>query len=223
MSIDEIITSIRSLVPDKDDGFILYPNEHYTPVTDTLEDGTIIALDPESKVWASQDCKLFKLNELGDWISVSVYYYPYFARKSNCHSQYPIINYTHGHYPYHAHGVVARAWIGPIPPGYQVDHIDGNRQNPHLKNLRLVKIPINHRDGGFLKKLRNKKINPTDYARPFLLRFFKRMAEFKATNSEAKYNNLSHDDLLRLLVSPEFEVHNPADIMEYDLTHHMEC
>ena len=223
MSIDEIITSIRSLVPDRDDGYILYPNENYTPITDTLDDGTIVALDPESKVWASQDCKLFKLNELGDWVSVSVYYYPYFERKSNCHSQYPIINYTHGHYPYHAHGVVARAWIGPIPPGYQVDHIDGNRQNPHLKNLRIVRIHINHRDGGFIKKLRHKKIDPSMFSVPFLLRFFKRMAEVKATNPRCRYDHLSHKDLLRLIVEPEFTVETPSAIIAYEMTHHMEC
>ena len=206
MCIDEIITSIRSLIPDKDDGYILYPNEHYTPITDTLDDGTLVALDQESKVWASQDCKLFKLNAVGDWISVPVYAYPDFVRKPNCHSLYPITGQDNGRYPYTAHGIVARAWLGPIPAGYQTDHIDGNRLNIHLLNLRFVKISINHRDGGFIKKLRNKKIPPTYYSVPFLLRFFKRMVVFKTTNSDHAYHNLSHDDLLRLIVEPEFTV-----------------
>lgn len=222
LSIDEVITRIRSLAREPDDGYILFPNPNYTPITDTLPDGRLVALDPESSVWATQDCHLFKRNERGEWMTVNVYYYPEFARKPNSHSQYPIINYTHGHYPYHAHSVVARAWIGPVPPGYQVDHIDGDRQNPNLFNLRIVKIAINHRDGGFLKKLRNQKIPPTYYSVPTLLRFFKRMALFKSTNTEAAYNNLSYRDLLRLLVGPELTVEDPAKRQDYEMTHHME-
>ena len=105
----------------------------------------------------------------------------------------------------------------------QCDHINGNPNDCSLSNLRIVKIAINYRDGGFLKKLRNKGIDPTMFSREFLLRYFDRMAEYKSSHSLYRYYHLTHDDLLRMLVSPEFEVVDPASRMDYDLTHHMEC
>lgn len=36
------------------------------------------------------------------------------------------------------HELVALAYHGPKPPGYQVDHIDGNTLNNHWSNLEYV-------------------------------------------------------------------------------------
>lgn len=204
--------------------YILYPNPDYKPITDTLDDGTVVALDLESKIWATDDDRLFKLSDTGNWIPVPIRRYPDFVRKPNTHSTYPVIDYrNHRGTPYHPHNIVARAWLGPTPAGWQVDHINGNRQDSRLSNIRLVPIWLNHRNGGYLTKLRNQGIDPTYYANKFLLRFFERMTEFKATHSRYVYVNLDRTALLKLLVSPEFQVGDPHDPMEYDMTHHMEC
>ena len=203
--------------------YILYPNPDYKPITDTLDDGTVVALDLESKIWATDDDRLFKLSDLGDWVPVPIYCYPDFVRKSNTHSTYPVIDYrNHRGTPYHPHNIVARAWLGATPKGYEVDHINGDRQDCTLANIRLVPIWLNHRDGGYLTKLRNQGIDPTYYANKFLLRFFERMTEFKATHSRYVYVNLDRTALLKLLVTPEFTVGNPHARMEYEMTHHME-
>ena len=47
-----------------------------------------------------------------------------------------------------------------IPVGITLDHIDGCTTNNYIGNLRCVSGEINSRDGGFLRMLRNRKINP---------------------------------------------------------------
>ena len=220
MCIDDIITSIRSLTPNPDDGYIRYPNPNFTPITDTLPDGTLVAYDAVTDMWSTRDMRIYRKTTNGTWIKKFISVWDKFVRKENTHSRYPQVRAVDK--PHVAHLVVARAWIGPVSPGFQTDHIDGNIRNFSIYNLRLLPTWMNHRDGGFVAKLRNQKIPPTYYSIPTLLRFFKRMALFKSTNSEAAYNRLSRTDLLRLLVSPEFDVVNPTQIMAYDFTHHME-
>jgi len=41
------------------------------------------------------------------------------------------------------HRLVAEAFIGPCPEGYECDHIDRNRQNNHVSNLRWVTHQFN--------------------------------------------------------------------------------
>jgi len=217
LSIDEVITRIRTHAPDSDEEYILYPNRNYTPITDTLPDGTLVAYDEVTDLWSTRDMRIYRKLPNGTWIKKYISVWDKFVRQENMHSRYPQVRAADQ--PHEAHLVAARAWLGPVPPGYQADHIDGNNRNFSIDNLRLLPTWMNHRDGGFIKKLRHKKIDPTMFSRPFLLRFFKRMALFKSTNPDYQYTNLSHDALLRLLVEPEFKVEDPSKIMEYELTH----
>tara|TARA_R110000850_G_C9996087_1_gene467935 strand:- start:890 stop:1381 length:492 start_codon:yes stop_codon:yes gene_type:complete len=46
--------------------------------------------------------------------------------------------------PYKAHRLVYTMLKGDIPSGYQIDHIDGNRINNKIENLRLVRPAENN-------------------------------------------------------------------------------
>ena len=87
-----------------------------------------------------------------------------------------------------------------IPAGYTIDHINGCTTYNHIRNLRCIDSKTNLRDGGFLSKLRNKGIDPTAVKRNYLLRYYCRMAVFKATHSDRKYRRLSREQLLKFLL-----------------------
>ena len=112
---------------------------------------------------------------------------------------------------------------GDIPEGFVIDHIDGNSFNNNIRNLRAVPSNINARDGGFLRKLRNKGIRPEDY-RGVLLEYYERMAEFKSTHTEWQYHRLTRDELMRILVGPQFTIINIStdDLMLEEMSRHCE-
>ena len=46
--------------------------------------------------------------------------------------------FSYNHHTYSIHRLVYETFNGPIPEGLKIDHIDGNRTNNALSNLRLV-------------------------------------------------------------------------------------
>ena len=86
-----------------------------------------------------------------------------------------------------------------IPAGMTIDHIDGCTTNNFIGNLRCISLAINHRDGGFLRKLRNQGIKPADVRRSYLLRYFDRMAFIKENITRWRYNQLDRADLMTIL------------------------
>ena len=86
-----------------------------------------------------------------------------------------------------------------IPADMTIDHINGVTTDNDFRNLRCVSNEINNRDGGFLRKLRNKGINPPEIRRPYLLRYFDRMAHIKANISSRRYKHLDRADLMTIL------------------------
>ena len=187
--------------------YLIYPNPDFTPTVDRLPDGTLVAYDAETHLWATFDTGLvFRKNDDNTWTQEHPCGCTPIVRQPNRHSQYPLI--WRGSTTITIHVIVARAWIGSIPDDWHVDHIDGNKFNAAVLNLRILPAWLNHRDGGFVKKLRNKKIDPTHFSAPFLLRYFDRMADFKRSHTSTQYAHLTHDDLLRMLVTPEFSINN---------------
>ena len=91
------------------------------------------------------------------------------------------------------------AWRHEIPAGMTIDHINGVTTDNDFRNLRCVSNEINNRDGGFLRKLRNKGINPPEIRRPYLLRYFDRMAFLKENIPRHRYNHLDRADLMTIL------------------------
>ena len=96
-----------------------------------------------------------------------------------------------------------------IPVGMTLDHIDGCTTNNYIGNLRCVSGEINCRDGGFLRMLRNRKINPARIERAYLLRYFDRMAEIKAAITGYRYEKLTKEQLRSILYDPDEELQPP--------------
>ena len=94
--------------------------------------------------------------------------------------------------------------------GEQVDHINGDLLNYSKSNIRIVHKAINSRDGGFLTKLRNQKIDPTRISKTLLLRYFARMAKVKGGLSERKYYHLTKSQLLKILYASDEEFQDLA-------------
>ena len=123
----------------------------------------------------------------------------------------------------HGHMYLARlkylTFIGDIPAGYVIDHIDGNTFNNDIRNLRAVPDAINRRDGGFMRKLRNKGIIVAMFP-GIILEGYERMAKWKASHTKRQYNHLEKDDLLRIFVGPTFSVVDISDLDSLDINRH---
>ena len=116
------------------------------------------------------------------------------------------LNFDHA-FGHHKHILIHQAvWMADereMPVGWELDHINGDKRDNSLQNLRVVTRQLNCRDGGFLTMLRNRKINPVRIERTYLLRYFDRMAIIKPALSKQKYYDLLRVDLRNILYMPK--------------------
>ncbi len=165
-----------------------------------------VATCPETNI------SFYANNGQGGVIGVSVYLYgrkvlKNATSKNNgnkyCHSKAEYLQFKHafglGLHILASHAVYI-AWRNKeIPVGMTIDHIDGVTTNNDFRNLRCVTMALNQRDGGFLRKLRNMGINPPEIRRPYLLRYFDRMAFIKENIPRHRYKHLDRADLMTIL------------------------
>lgn len=126
------------------------------------------------------------------------------------------MNFDHA-FGHHKHILIHQAvWMAAereVPMGWELDHINGDKRDNSLPNLRVVTRQLNCRDGGFLTMLRNRKINPARIERTYLLRYFDRMAIIKPALSPWKYRNLLHIDMQKIIYLPHEELQNYLRLM----------
>lgn len=121
------------------------------------------------------------------------------------------MNFDHA-FGHHKHILIHQAvWMAAereVPVGWELDHINGDKRDNSLQNLRVVTRQLNCRDGGFLIMLRNRKIDPVRIERAYLLRYFDRMAVIKPALSPWKYRLLTHIDMRKIIYLPHEELQN---------------
>ena len=102
---------------------------------------------------------------------------------------------------YEVHILVTLAWLRPRREGEEIDHINGNIDDCRLINLRIVTKEENRRCAQILRRLRKAAIDLKD----------------PSLNPE----KMSQERLLKIYAM--LTVGDPKDIMEWEMTHHMEC
>ena len=102
---------------------------------------------------------------------------------------------------YRIHIYMALTWIGPRPHGHEIDHLNGNIDDWRLCNLQYVTCAENHRRAAILRRLRK--------------------AARDLHDPSLDPRNIAQKRLAKIFAS--LTAGDPMDIMEYEMTHHMEC
>lgn len=139
--------------------FYGYPREGFTPETRELSNGIIVAHAAQTPFWLTQSGLVFALTKDGAWkrrtVSGLKGHPAYGRRQANgCHSgeRYPHLGHARKNYA--AHKLMALAWLGPIPAGWEVDHINGNILDWTLQNIQIVSVAENRKRAVILRARR---------------------------------------------------------------------
>ena len=138
--------------------FYGYPREGFVPETKQMPDGTLVAHAAGTPFWCTQDGRVFVLQG-NNWSQRKVsglIGHPAYGRRQpgGCHSgeRYPHLGHAGKNYA--AHKLMALAWMGPIPTGWEVDHLNGNILDWRLENLQVVTPEENRKRAVILRARR---------------------------------------------------------------------
>lgn len=70
------------------------------------------------------------------------------VRYDQCHMLNLMAGTTATRKLFYVHRLVALAFIGPIPPGYTINHLDGDRSHNHVSNLEICTEAENKKHAG---------------------------------------------------------------------------
>ena len=112
---------------------------------------------------------------------------------------YPYVSFRR--HAYRIHIYMALLYIGPRPEGYEIDHLNGNIDDWRLCNLQYVSHEENKRRAAILRRLRK--------------------AARDLHDPSLDPRNIEPQRLEKIFAS--LTVDDTKDIMEYEMTHHMEC
>ena len=138
--------------------YYCYPREGFVPQTRALSDGSLVAHAGDTPFWCAQDMRVFRLDDTDVFVQQKVYqwdtkkYAKIGPSGHYCGHTYPGFSYRGTNYD--VHRLMAMAWIGPIPKGWQVDHINGDFYNWSRDNIRIVTVAENIRCAKYLRVLR---------------------------------------------------------------------
>ena len=144
--------------------YYCYPREGFVPEVCTHE-GISLAHAQGTPFWLSEKGDVFIHYANGRWNRRTV---DTCARKNyNTRTPngvirgriYPGVTYQSVHYRVHI--LMALAWIGTIPAGWEVDHLNGDINNWTRDNIRIVTVAENYRCARYLRVMRQCEFDPS--------------------------------------------------------------
>ena len=196
-----------------------YPREGFVPEVCTHE-GMELAHAQGTPFWLSEKGVVFIRYANGKWNKRKV---DTCARKGyNTRTQngvirgktYPGVTYKGVHY--RVHMLMALAWLGAIPQGWEVDHLNGDINNWTLDNIRIVTIAENYRCGAILRWLRKKSIDTCTLTGMQCRVAFAVVPMFDTERRK----EIQKAEIMEII--SKYVIGDPAERMEYEMTHHME-
>ena len=166
--------------------YYCYPREGFTPEVKEHE-GKALAHAGDTPFWCAQDGAVFRLDDSDEFVPQKVYTWDtkkYAQLGPSGHPighTYPEFTYRGTHYD--VHRLMALAWIGPIPEGWEVDHVNGNILDWRLENIHIVTVGENRKRAVILRARRFIAAQDNDPSKdPLNMRSEELLALFNAYN-----------------------------------------
>lgn len=198
---------------------ICYPNPNFSPEI-RIYDGVEFAHAGKTPFWCDREGHILQITN-GIIKRPFINLQNQHRYKTRCSTGAPI-GYRYpdvkdGLKHYRIHTLMALAWIGPIPRGWQVDHKNADIYNWMLDNIRIVSVHENYRCAVILRWLRAKGIDTRTLTGMQCMVAFAIVPVFDSPRRQS----ITKQELLILL--SRYVVTDPNALMDYEMSHHCEC